>query len=75
MPISTTFTIMDINKIIKKIRDLREEMAAAGVPTNNASSGNIAGLPPDSPPVKQKKRYIYGGRGSRKMWLTNKKNA
>ena len=66
---------MDINKIIKKIRDLREEMAVAGVPTNNASSGNIAGLPPDSPPVKQKKRYIYGGRGSRKMWLTNKKNA
>ena len=65
---------MDINKIIKKIRDLREEMVAAGVPTNNASSGNIAGLPPDSPPVKQKKRYIYGGRGSRKMWLTNKKN-
>ena len=65
---------MDINKIIKKIRDLREEMASAGVPTNNASSGNIAGLPPDSPPVKQKKRYIYGGRGSRKMWLTNKKN-
>ena len=66
---------MDINIIIKKIRDLREEMAAAGVPTNNASSGNIAGLPPDSPPVKQKKKYIYGGRGSRKMWLTNKKNA
>ena len=65
---------MDINKIIKKIRDLREEMASAGVPTNNASSGNIAGLLPDSPPVKQKKRYIYGGRGSRKMWLTNKKN-
>ena len=28
---------MDINKIIKKIRDLREEMAAGGVPTNNAS--------------------------------------
>ena len=54
----------------------KEEMgaAAAGVPANNASSGNIAGLPPDSPPVKQKKRYIYGGRGSRKMWLSNKKN-
>ena len=74
MPISITFTIMDINKIIKKIRDLREEMAAAGVPTNNASSGNIAGLPPDSPPVNKKKKYIYGGHGSRKMWLTNKKN-
>ena len=66
---------MDINKIIKKIRDLREEMASAGVPTNNASSGNIAGLPPDTPPVRKKKKYIYGGRGSRKMWLTNKKNA
>ena len=65
---------MDINKIIKKIRDLREEMAAAGVPTNNASSGNIAGLPPDTPPVRRKKKYIYGGRGSRKMWMPNKKN-
>jgi len=65
---------MDINKIIKKIRDLREEMASAGVPTNNASSGNIAGLPPDTPPVRKKKKYIYGGHGSRKMWLANKKN-
>ena len=54
----------------------KEEMgaAAAGVPTNNASSGNIAGLPPDTPPVKKRKRYIYSGRGSRKMWLTNKKD-
>ena len=46
------------------------------VPTNNASSGNIAGLPPDDPPVKKKKKkkkkYIYGGRGSRKMWMNNK---
>ena len=57
------------NPLIKK-----EEMAVGGVPTNNASSGNIAGLPPDSPPVKQKKRYIYSGRGSRRMWLANKKN-
>ena len=89
---------MDLDKIINKIRSLKEgkitndgkklvnpkknplitkeEMgaAAAGVPANNASSGNIAGLPPDNPPVKQKKRYIYGGRGSRKMWLTNKKD-
>ena len=39
---------------------------------NNASSGNIAGLPPDDPPVKKKKKYIYGGRGSRKMWMNNK---
>ena len=27
-------------------------------PVNNASSGAIAGLPPDTPPVKQKKKYI-----------------
>ena len=53
----------------------KEELGvSASPPANNASSGNIAGLPPDSPPVKQKKRYIYSGRGSRKMWLANKKN-
>ena len=55
-----------------------EEAMAA--PTNNASSGNIAGLPPDDPPVKKnkrgsgmknrkKKKYAYGGKGSRKMWM------
>ena len=43
------------------------------IPTNNASSGNIEGLPPDDPPVKKKKKtYAYGGRGSRKMWMNNK---
>tara|TARA_B100001057_G_scaffold84137_1_gene79958 strand:- start:110 stop:706 length:597 start_codon:yes stop_codon:yes gene_type:complete len=56
------------NPLIKK-----EEMSVGAVPTNNASSGNIAGLPPDQPPVKKKKKYIYGGHGSRKMWLANKK--
>ena len=63
-----------LERIIDTIRSLREEMSAGGIPANNASSGNIAGLPPDSPPVKKKKKYIYGGHGSRKMWLTNKKN-
>ena len=62
---------MDIDKFINKY--FREEVAA-GVPTINASSGAIACLPPDTPPVKQRKKYIYGGRGSRKMWVTNKKN-
>ena len=42
------------------------------IPTNNASSGAIAGLPPDTPPLRRKKRYIYGGTGSRKMWMNNK---
>jgi len=61
-----------LNRLIEMVRSIREEVAAA--PTNNASSGAIAGLPPDQPPVKKKKRYIYGGHGSRKMWLTNKKD-
>ena len=63
-----------LQKVIDAFRSLKEDMAVGGIPTNNASSGNVAGLPPDSPPVKQKKRYIYSGRGSRKMWLANKKN-
>ena len=63
-----------LQRVIDTIRSLKEEMgAASAVPTNNASSGNIAGLPPDTPPVKKKKKYIYGGHGSRKMWLVNKK--
>ena len=64
---------MDIDRIISIIRTLKEEGVVA-MPTNNASSGAIAGLPPDTPPVKKKKKYIYGGRGSRKMWLANKKD-
>ena len=55
---------------MKSFYDFYEELMA-----NNASSGNIAGLPPDDPPVKKgrkKKKYIYSGRGSRKMWMNNK---
>ena len=55
-----------LEKVRRNVR--KEEVAIA----NNASSGNIAGLPPDDPPVKKKKRYIYGGTGSRKMWMNNK---
>ena len=62
-----------LQRVIDTIRSLKEEMAVGGAPTNNASSGAIAGLPPDTPPVKKKKKYIYGGHGSRKMWLANKK--
>ena len=44
------------------------------VPTNNVGGGQIAGTVEagDNPPVKKKKRYIYGGTGSRKMWMNNK---
>tara|TARA_B100001057_G_scaffold190105_1_gene190868 strand:- start:61 stop:579 length:519 start_codon:yes stop_codon:yes gene_type:complete len=62
-----------MQKVIDTIRSLKEEMGVGAVPTNNASSGNIAGLPPDTPPVKKKKKYIYGGHGSRRMWLVDKK--
>ena len=43
-------------------------------PTNSMGGGAIAGSVEagDNPPVKKKKRYIYGGAGSRKMWMNNK---
>ena len=43
---------MNIDKILNIIRNLNEE----GIPTNNASGGAIAGLPPDEPPVKKKRK-------------------
>ena len=61
---------MDIDKIINIVRNLREEAMIA--PTNNVGGGKIAGTKEagDNPPVrKKKKRYIYGGRGSRRMWM------
>ena len=66
---------MDIDKIIDIVRNqkLNEMMGAGAVsgPTNNVGDGKIAGTPQagDDPPVRKKKRYVYGGRGSRKMWL------
>ena len=46
-------------KFIDIIRNLREDaIVASGVPTNNASNGNIAGLPPDQPPVDLRKKKL-----------------
>ena len=59
---------MKLDKIISMIKTLNEE-GMAGVPANNASSGNIAGLPPDQPPVRKKKKdrkYMKGP--GRKVW-------
>jgi len=59
---------MKLDKIIGMIKTLNEE-GMAGVPANNASSGNIAGLPPDQPPVRKKKKdrkYMKGP--GRKVW-------
>ena len=65
---------MNIDRIISIVKSLREE--AIAVPTNNVSGGKIAGTRDagDDPPVKRRKKYIYGGHGSRRMWLANKKN-
>ena len=62
-----------LDRLINMVRSIREEVAA--VPTNNASSGAIAGLPPDSPPVNKKKRKPtpVGRYGSRKLWLQDLK--
>jgi hypothetical protein len=49
-----------INRIVDIVHQLREDGMSAA-PTNNASSGNIAGLPPDSPPVDLRK-------GRRRNW-------
>ena len=61
---------MNIDKIVDIVRNLNEEGMVA-VPTNNASSGAIAGLPPDQPPVKKKKPPIIARGlmpGARKRW-------
>ena len=70
---------MNIDKIIDIVRNRRlDEMVGAGAvsgPTNNVGDGKIAGTVEagDDPPVGKRKRYIYA-KGSRKMWLANKKN-
>ena len=66
---------MDIDKIISIVKSLREE-AVMAAPTNNVGGGKIAGTREagDDPPIRKRKRYIYSGRGSRRMWLTNKKD-
>ena len=60
---------MDIDKVISIIRTLKEQ------PTMSVGSGAIAGTSEagDDPPVRKKKKYIYGGRGSSKMWIQHLK--
>ena len=50
---------------------IQDEFSA---PTNSVGGGQIAGTVEagDNPPVKKKKRHIYGGKGSRKMWMNDK---
>ena len=65
---------MDINKIIGIVHTLKEEGMGVSAIANvtNPQNGpiNIAGLPPDPPPVFNKGRhYAKGGRNSRRWWL------
>ena len=61
-----------INPSDGKEYDIPEEVMAA--PTNSVGGGQIAGTVEagDDPPKKKKKKktYAYGGRGSRKMWMS-----
>ena len=61
----------NVMKGLKGGEIIQDEFSA---PTNSVGGGQIAGTVEagDDPPAKKKKRYIYGGRGSRKMWMNNK---
>lgn len=68
-----------LDKIILIVRQyLNEEgMSISAAPTNTTNPPgqiNIAGLPPDTPPVRKKNKYIYG-KGFRKNWLQRRKPA
>ena len=61
---------MDQNRLDKIINLIRENMTvgAAGFTGAADPKGPTAGF---DPVMKPRKRYIYGGRGSRKNWMTN----
>jgi hypothetical protein len=62
-----------LDRIISIVRHyiVEEGMSVSVAPTNSTNPPgqiNIAGLPPDNPPVRKKNKYIYGA-GFRKKWL------
>ena len=63
---------MEKKKLDRIIDIIREQMVAEDVPTNNIGGGQIAGT--DDPPVRKRKKYMSGGRGSRKLWMQYLKN-
>ena len=64
---------MEKKTLDKIINIIREQMIAEDVPvlSNNVGGGQIAGTfeAGDDPPVRKKKEYMSGGRGSRKLWM------
>ena len=64
-----------LEKLRRNLRKPENEFHTEdAIPTNSLGGGQIAGTVEagDDPPVKKKKRYIYGGKGSRRMWMNNK---
>jgi hypothetical protein len=62
-----------IDRLINIIRNLKEEGEVPVIANSTNSPGgpiNIAGLPPDEPPIKKRKRYIYpkNVKGYRSIW-------
>ena len=59
-----------IDRIIDIVRSIKEDAVVAS-PTMSLGAGEIAGTKQagDDPPVFTKKRYVKGGKGSRKWWL------
>lgn len=62
-----------LDRIISIVRHyiVEDGMSVSVAPTNSTNPPgqiNIAGLPPDNPPVRKKNKYIYGA-GFRKKWL------
>jgi hypothetical protein len=59
-----------LDKIIDIARQIREEAAMGAAPTNSASTAGLGYNPEtEGPPIRKKKKYIYGGKNSRKWWL------
>ena len=63
---------MEKKKLDWIIDIIREQMVAEDAPTNNVGGGQIAGFDPVMGKVR--KRYMSGGRGSRKLWMQYLKN-
>jgi hypothetical protein len=56
-----------IDRIIQIIREMKEECGCGMAMGNGQIAGSVeAG---DDPPVRKRKKYVSGGRGSRKVWL------
>ena len=66
---------MDINKIISIVRYLKEDGAIAnvvgtgGLTGSSTPPGRLDGYDKVMGLVKRNKKYLYGGKGSRKMWM------